>query len=244
LPLHLPDVTIVCIDNVAQDLARLALRDTLRLIKPAETLFWTDGGGSEPEFDWIEARELPFHERGREAADQPLWYEAPFAVETSHCLTVQWDGWVINADAWDPGFLDYDYIGAPWPWHRPGQQVGNGGFSLRSRRLMNFLAERRGNLPYRYPEDDLIGRHYRPFLEAHGFRFAPVEVAARFSFEHGRPSFPTFGYHDVRNWGWVLSDDEIDARLDAASAYVVKKTELIAQMLKNRDAIRALEGRP
>src|SRR5262245_61953076 len=214
LMLHLPDVTIVCIDNVAQDLARLALRDTLRLIKPAETLFWTDGGGSEPEFDWIEARELPFHERGREAADQPLWYE-------------------VRQDQ-------------PFPdraMGRPGQQVGNGGFSLRSRRLMRFLAERRG-CPAAFPEDDLIGRHYRPALEAAGFCFAPVEVAARFSFEHGRPSFPTFGYHDLRNWGWVLSDEEIDARLDAASAYVVKKTELIPQMLKNRDAIRALQGRP
>src|SRR5262245_54162663 len=102
LMLHLPDVTIVCIDNVAQDLARFALRDTLRLIKPAEVLFWTDGGGSEPERDWIGARELPFHERGREAADQPLWYEVPFAVKTSHFLTVQWDGWAINASAWDP----------------------------------------------------------------------------------------------------------------------------------------------
>jgi hypothetical protein len=245
--LALPEVTLVCIDNVAQDLARLALRDTLRQITPAAVLLWTDGGGSEPEYDWIRAREFPFHEHGKQAADQPLWYEVPHQVETSHFLTVQWDGWVVDAGQWDPAFLDYDYIGAPWPWHPPGQNVGNGGFSLRSLRLAQFLAEHRKTFPYRYPEDDALGRLYRPMLERCGFRFAPYELAARFSFEHGHPPppcsppGPSFGFHDVRNWGWVLSDEEIAARLDAASAYVVNKTQLIAQMLKNRDTIRAID---
>lgn len=246
MPLHLPDVTIVCIDNVAQDLARMAIGDTLHVITPAEVLFWTDRAGGElgPRM-----RELPFHERGKEAADQPLWYEAPFEVKTSHYLTVQWDGWVLDANAWTPTFLEYDYIGAPWWWHPPGQQVGNGGFSLRSRRLGAFLADHHWGFPYRYPEDDAIGRHYRPRLEAEGFRFAPPELANRFSIEHPNLSdprvgrVPTFGFHDIRNWGWVLSDEAIDTRLTAASAYIVKKTDLIGQMLQLRDHHRALAVR-
>lgn len=237
MSLALPDVTVVCIDNVAQDLARLALHSTLEIIEPAQVLFWTD---MDPPLRGPRYHEFPFHESGKEAADQPLWYEVPAAVKTSHFLTVQWDGWAIDASAWDPAFLDYDYIGAPWHWHPPDQQVGNGGVSLRSRRLAMYLAEHRHSLPYRFPEDDTICRRYRPALEAEGFRFAPIDLAARFSFEHGRP--PAFGFHDIRNWGWVLSDEAIDARLAAASAYVVKKTELIAQMLKNRDAIRALQA--
>ena len=64
-------------------------------------------------------------------------------------------------------------------------------------------------------------------------------MALRFSFEHGKPPFPTFGFHDIRNWGWVLTDACIDARLAQASAYIVKKTELITMMLNARDAIRA-----
>jgi hypothetical protein len=257
LPLHLPDVTVVCIDNVAQDLAIMALRDTLRQITPAQVLFWTDEAGSrklltaailqgapfEPETTVVR----PFTEHGKEAADQPLWYEAPFEVRTSHYLTVQWDGWVIDAQAWTPTFLDYDFVGAPWWWHPPGQQVGNGGFSLRSRRLGAFLADNREAFPYRYPEDDAIGRHYRPRLEAEGFRFAPPELAYRFSIEHPSTDHrvrrvPTFGFHDIRNWGWVLSDEEIDTRLTAASAFVVKKTQLIEHMLRLRDQYRARPG--
>jgi hypothetical protein len=244
--LHLPDVTIVCIDNVAQDLARMAIGDTLHVITPAEVLFWTDrdGGALGPRM-----RELPFHDHGKEAADQPLWYQAPFEVRTSHYLTVQWDGWAIDAAAWTPAFLDYDFVGAPWWWHPPGQQVGNGGFSLRSRRLGAFLAGNRERFPYRYPEDDAIGRLYRARLEAEGFRFAPPELAYRFSIEHPNPDprvkrVPTFGFHDIRNWGWLLSDEEIDTRLTAASAFVVKKTDLVDQMLKLRDHHRLMARSP
>jgi hypothetical protein len=208
MPLALPDVTIVCIDNVAQELARMALGDTLRHIDPAEVWFWSDTRAGPIGADLLLEKwaPMPFHERGKEAPDQVLWYQVAFVIETSHFLTVQWDGWATNAEAWTDEFLAYDYIGAPWWWHPPGSQVGNGGFSLRSRRLMQFLAEHRVEFPYRYPEDDAIGRHYRPRLEAAGFRFAPPEVAMRFSFEHP-PADPrvkrakSFGFHDIRNWG-------------------------------------------
>ena len=57
-------------------------------------------------------------------------------VQTSHCLVVQWDGHVLDPGRWSSDFLDYDYIGASWPQFNDGYDVGNGGFSLRSRRLM------------------------------------------------------------------------------------------------------------
>lgn len=56
-------------------------------------------------------------------------------IRTPWVLVIQWDGYVVYPDAWRPEFLDYDYIGARWPWHRDGLDVGNGGFSLRSTRL-------------------------------------------------------------------------------------------------------------
>ena len=61
-------------------------------------------------------------------------------VETQHCLLVQWDGFVTNANAWRPDFLAFDYIGAPWPQFSDGRNVGNGGFSLRSRKLLKACA--------------------------------------------------------------------------------------------------------
>ena len=99
--------------------------------------------------------------------------------ETSHCLVVQWDGYVLNGLGWRDEFLQYDYIGAPWhQWHI----VGNGGFSLRSRRLCRYLAEHPfGDNPH--PEDNYICFRHRQALEKAGFKFAPVNVGDKFAFE-------------------------------------------------------------
>ncbi len=40
----------------------------------------------------------------------------PRVVTTDFNLCVQFDGFAVNAGSWDDVFLDYDYIGAPWPW--------------------------------------------------------------------------------------------------------------------------------
>jgi len=60
-------------------------------------------------------------------------------IDTQFTLVTQWDGYVINAEAWTEEFLDYDYIGARWigdvvkaAGSPPEYNVGNGGFSLRS----------------------------------------------------------------------------------------------------------------
>ena len=68
---------------------------------------------------------------------------------------------------WDPKFLNYDYIGALWP-HYKENQVGNGGFSLRSKKLLESsrkLIEE--NPDYNLPliEDDYICREKRLDLE-------------------------------------------------------------------------------
>ena len=66
-------------------------------------------------------------------------------IDTDYCLLVQPDGFVINPDKWDDEWYNYDYIGAPWPWREQGFvtpfgehiAVGNGGFSLRSKKLLD-----------------------------------------------------------------------------------------------------------
>ena len=111
-------------------------------------------------------------------------------VKTSHVLVAQWDGYVLNPKAWKPEWLDYDYIGAPW---KDGIS-GNGGFSLRSRRLLDALQDSRFGPPY-YPEDEKICRDWRRELESEfGIRFAPTEIASEFSVEGGRYS-GQFGFH-------------------------------------------------
>ena len=78
-------------------------------------------------------------------------------VDSEYVLIVQDDGYIINPKKWTNEFLAYDYIGAPWPgqyswrkrWKNETYQkayinskknrIGNGGFSLRSRKFLNQL---------------------------------------------------------------------------------------------------------
>lgn len=118
-------------------------------------------------------------------------------VSTPHALCIQWDGFVLNGGAWDDEFLRYDYIGAVWPHFRDGHNVGNGGFSLRSKRLLELCKA----LPVdeRVAEDLLIARTCRSLLEREGIRFAPESVARKFSYERTPTSGREFGFHGAFN---------------------------------------------
>jgi len=119
-------------------------------------------------------------------------------VRTEHCLVIQWDGFVINPRQWDERFLKCDYMGALWPQFSDGHEVGNGGFSLRSRKLLE--ACRSPGFTRSHPEDVAIGRVNRAFLEReHGIVFADIDAAAQFAFERSAPPGPTFGFHGVFN---------------------------------------------
>jgi hypothetical protein len=126
-------------------------------------------------------------------------------VATSHCLVVQWDGHVLDAGRWDPAFLEADFIGARWPQFGDGHDVGNGGFSLRSRRLLQACQSAR--FRHDQPEDVQIGRTHRTWLEAQGLRFAPNAVADRFSAERAGDPLASFGYHGVWHMPRVLGTE-------------------------------------
>lgn len=100
----------------------------------------------------------------------------------SHLLSIHYDGFLVNPDAWEPEFLDYDYIGAPM-W---GTVNGNGGCTLRSRKLHENLPKL--NIPPTqeacYPSDQKLCLWYRPRLEELGVKWAPIEMAARFGIEN------------------------------------------------------------
>jgi hypothetical protein len=147
-------------------------------------------------------------------------------VRTAHVLVVQWDGYVTDPGAWDPGFLAFDYIGARWAWHSPGADVGNGGFSLRSRKLLEALQDPRFAPRAAVAEDELICREWRGALERDfGIVFAPAAVADRFAYENAAPATPTFGFHGVFNL-WRHCDD---------AALVEIAGLLPAQVMRRRD---------
>lgn len=98
-------------------------------------------------------------------------------ISTEHVLICQADGFGRNIEHWTDEFLEYDYIGACWPNH----EVGNGGLSLRSKRFLGASAALQSP---DLPEDAYLCQYHRKELESQGIRFAPMELALRFSFEH------------------------------------------------------------
>ena len=138
------------------------------------------------------------------------WYDEfcirrlPDYIKTPYVLIVQWDSWIIGLDAWTEEFLKYDYIGARWPWHKDGHDVGNGGFSLRSRRLLESartIAEAANPLSINDPEDVYISRTRRGSLQnKYGCKFPNGKVADCFAYEHAKVKELPFGFHDLRNF--------------------------------------------
>jgi hypothetical protein len=219
--LALPQVTLCCVDSTARlPWALDAMQACLDQIDFGDAFLCTDaallGGRALPEgVRWV--RIDPLH--SIEAYSEFVLRSLTPHVSTSHVLLVQWDGFVLNAAAWSPGFLDFDYIGAPWPHLPEPHRVGNGGFSLRSARLLNAVQA----LPLvpGESEDISIGITHRPALEAQGLSFAPTEVAARFSVEDGELSEQVFGFHAPYHLPKVLSPERTLALVQSMTPSVV-----------------------
>ncbi len=128
-------------------------------------------------------------------------------IDTDFALIIQYDGFILNPNAWSDDFLKYDYIGAPW-YHLGDLRVGNGGFSLRSRKLINWLSVNWSKVNYPlHPEDIFISRYVRPYLEKEGIIFAPESVASVFAWEGCEKTIVwngQFGFHggytDITYW--------------------------------------------
>ncbi|MFN0162389.1 MAG: DUF5672 family protein [Burkholderiales bacterium] len=190
--------TLIVADCANPDLALRALRLSMRdLAFPVVKLF-TDRAIDAPDITVEPIPTIASHAQySRFIAKELL-----FRIETEYVLVAQWDGYVVNASAWTPEFLLYDYVGARWDHAQMREEahhnVGNGGFSLRSRALLEALQDPR--IDDLNPEDSAICRRYRRYLEdKHGIVFADDDTADRFSFEHLLPDKAPFGFHGVTN---------------------------------------------
>ncbi|HEY2591727.1 MAG TPA: DUF5672 family protein [Steroidobacteraceae bacterium] len=209
-PLRLPDVTLVCVDTANPDLGLYAVERSMERVRFGAAVFITrpDHGlaGFPP------GLEVVTKEQVRSVADYSLFMlrgVLPY-VNTSHCLVIQWDGFVLDPSMWSNDFLRFDYIAAVWPhFLRDGYSVGTGGFSLRSRRLLTALLDER--IEPSHPEDLCIGRACRAHLERyHGIAYADVATAHRFAVEGMYENPSAFGFHGVHNLLRVLPSRELD----------------------------------
>jgi len=198
-----PRTTLACVDCRNHELAVVALRRSMAQCRFERVQFFTD---RRLELPGIEVAEIP---EIASIADYSRFMvkELGARIDTDFALVVQYDGFVVNGRRWRAEFLGYDYLGAPWP----DGGVGNGGFSLRSRKLLRALQDPR--VSELVPEDVAICKTYRGLLEnEYGVRFAPRELASRFSFETQPPPEPTLGFHGIAHMVRIIdmSPEELE----------------------------------
>lgn len=187
---ELPNVTMICIDTLRYAQAINAIVLSQKQIKPARTVFLTDIDLYNPGFEIIQIDKIT----SKEQYSEFIVKELHKYFNTDYCLIIQWDGYVLDGKQWRDEFLEYDVVGAKW-LYVDGRNVSNGGFSLRSKRLQTILATDEA-IEICHPEDEIIGRLYRKYLEnTHSIKFPSEELCDKFSFELNEPYCPTFGFH-------------------------------------------------
>jgi hypothetical protein len=156
-------------------------------------------------------------------------------VVGTHVLIIQWDSFILHPELWTNDFLQYDYIGAVWP-HHPDTPVGNGGFSLRSVKLLEALES--PTITKRHPEDFCICDDNKATLESQfDIRFAPSNVAEQFAVERTK-WHPAFGFHGFFNFGKVLKLHELTEFLQLLpDAYLggVDTYDLIDHLIESKN---------
>lgn len=136
-----------------------------------------------------------------------------FYVNTEFCLIVQTDGFICKPTNWTNEFYNYDYIGCPWmdaapgyfPWvTEPKYQVGCGGFSLRSKKLLQAGANLNKEFISKMTnsgmgEDIIICVSLRNYFEQMDCKFPTGEFAKKFALGSAvlKPNEleTTFGFH-------------------------------------------------
>lgn len=231
--LDLPEVTLVAVTSVNLSATIHALEQCMRNASYGAVKLLTDKvpSGLPANAQWEPIEPL----RSAGAYSDFILQKLAAHVATSHCLLVQWDGHVINPEHWRPEFLNYDYIGASWPQFSDGNDVGNGGFSLRSRALLEACQS--PQFQSSHPEDLAICRHNRVWLEARGMRFAPRRLADLFSAERAGDPTCSFGYHGIWHMPHLFGRDEfweIYRGLDERSTVQHDFGQLLWQMSSDR----------
>lgn len=144
--------------------------------------------------------------------NKKIIYELHNYVQTDFALLIHADGYVIHPELWNPEWLNYDFIGAPWPlstddysYRTPAGElvrVGNS-VSLRSKRLLTMPSDLLLEWKSYYGntnEDGFLCVHNRDILRRHGVRFAGLDIAKYFSKEHSIPEnedIETFAFHSL-----------------------------------------------
>jgi len=161
-------------------------------------------------------------------------------VTTSHALFVQTDGFICNGSNWKDEYFEYDYIGQPWlnegtnrfSWViNDENSVGEGGFSLRSKKLLELVSNIVEDGKSYGQEDVFISSVIRNYLIENGCKFATPEIGTQFcaglhNFNYNKLD-SSFGFHANEYVEEVLTRYKNKYNLDYINNIINYKNESI-----------------
>lgn len=229
--LHLPEVTLFVTAGPDLQLTFESFKRCLDTVHFGDAIFFSEGTPEQTR-DWFRSNaKVHYIEKTGSAQGSGMHYfrELPRLMKTTHMLTCDWDAGIIDTSCWTPEFMEYDYIGARWSWLPIGKNIGNSGFCLMSKKLMESVA--RFDLKIDGVMDADIGQKWRPNLEMAGYKFPPEALADRFAYERAVPNAPSFGYHGFFNMHRHMSDTDIINIVAKISAGTVRGQHFIELMM-------------
>jgi len=227
------NISLVIVDNIQHDLAKFSIDQTIKHLDPYEIIVFSDRNFY-PGSKFVNIKKHIRIFDYSEIILKHLW----LYLESEYALIIQWDGMAVNRMSWSNEYLNYDYIGAPWDGNDQ-YRVGNGGFSLRSKKLIDALRDTEIQLGKQSGEleDAAICREYRPLLEQkYSITYAPYDIAKNFSFELNFTG-NTFGFHGIWNTARFFSYQDLEYIIDHMPVYIWKtewKYQRLLNILANR----------
>lgn len=196
--LCLPAITLVAIDDDIDRIIKVA-DISCKFIKFGAVKLLSSKDSSDPRA--VKIRTLG----SKKEYSQFVLKELAAHIETPYALIIQHDGYVINFQAWIEEFFNYDMVGAVWNF-RDHKRTCNGGFSLRSKRMMDAIANdssiylQNDNHINNFAEDHVLFYIYREHLEIkHNVKIAPENICNQFSLEvwgkDDKSYKGSFGFH-------------------------------------------------
>lgn len=211
---------LICVDTLHYEKSFFAIKKTLFCKPDISTIYWFSDKKLDDKFILENCKVINIKIPRFRSKDYLLNYNnlylniIPYVLgDEDFYFTVHADGFAVNPDSWDENFLRYDYIGAPWE-SLNHMSVGNGGFSLRSKfffESIKGLDLRKKNTLLEFDgEDAILCRYFYEEMKAMGIKYAPKELAYKFSIEsefstrewlgksfgfHGRFACHYYGYY-------------------------------------------------
>lgn len=186
----LPGVTLMAADTAYHGATIASMKKSMQKCSFDKVLFFTNIPLKVEGIDIVLIEPL----KGKDAYSHFILKEAWKYITTDYVLVVQHDSGILEPDCFDERLYGVDYAGALW-LEPDGLCNGNGGFSWRSKRLMEIVGKD-DLINATAPEDVALCRVYRRYLEKnYDLIWASDEICEKFSFELRCPTGKVFGFH-------------------------------------------------